>query len=88
MTMHMKTCPDCTVKVYHTNNGNLDILAGMEYRRSYNVKDLPAYLKPQMHAYYKDRLHDINDDLPKFADFPEGFGGTGKMLNNDGTPIE
>jgi hypothetical protein len=26
------------------------------------------------------------DDLPKFKDHPESFGGTGAMLNNDGTP--
>jgi hypothetical protein len=40
-----------------------------------------------MHAYYKDRLVDMTDDLPKFADFPEAFGGSGKMLNSDGTPV-
>jgi hypothetical protein len=87
MKMNMKTCPECTVKVYHTNNGDMDILAGMEYRRSYGLKDLPDHVKPAMHCYYKDRLMDINDDLPKFADFPTAFGGSGKMLNKDGTPV-
>jgi hypothetical protein len=29
---------------------------------------------------------DISDNLPKFADVPETDGGTGKILNTDGSP--
>jgi hypothetical protein len=87
MSMNMKTCHDCKVKLYNTDKMGLDILAGMEYRRSYGVTDLPDRLRPGMHTYYKDRLVDMTDDLPKFADFPEAFGGSGKMLNSDGSAV-
>ncbi len=85
--MNMKTCEECKVKLYHTNKGGLDILADMEFRRSYDLKDLPERVKPAMHCFYKDRLMDISDDLPKYADFPVAFGGSGKMLNSDGSAV-
>ena len=41
-----------------------------------------------MHVHYQERVLDIADDLPKFANLPEMFGGTGEMMQSDGTPME
>ena len=35
---------------------------------------------PAMHIFYAERVMDVNDGLPKFADMPEPFGGSGKTL--------
>jgi hypothetical protein len=63
----------------------MNILSGAEYRRNYNVKDLPYRVRPQMHCWYQERL-DVSDILPN--DVPGTDGGTGKMLNTDGSPVE
>jgi hypothetical protein len=55
---------------------------------SYNVKNLPDGVRPQMHCWYQERVMDISGDLPKFADVLETFGCTGKMRNTDGSPVE
>lgn len=34
---------------------------------------------PALHLHYAERVMDIADGLPKFADFPERLGGTGAM---------
>lgn len=36
--------------------------------------------KPALHVNYAESVLRIPDGLPKFADFPEPFGGTGAML--------
>jgi hypothetical protein len=74
--------------LYHSEKQDFEVLAGIEYRRSYNVDTMPDALKPTFHCWYKERVLNISDDLPKFSDTPEVFGGTGKMMNSDGTPIE
>jgi hypothetical protein len=88
MNMTVKACDDCKTMLYHQDKGGLDILSGAEYRRNYNVKVLPNGVRPRMHCWYQERVMDISDDLPKFADVPENVGGTGRMLNTDGSPIE
>ena len=35
---------------------------------------------PHLHVYYSETVLPIRDSLPKFADFPEAFGGTGKQI--------
>lgn len=35
---------------------------------------------PKGHVNYAERMMDVKDGLPKFADFPESFGGTGQMI--------
>jgi hypothetical protein len=89
MNMTVKACGDCRTMLYHNDKTGLDIVSTTEYRRSYNVKDLPDGMKPQFHCWYQERIMDIadSDGLPKFADVPEAFGGTGKMLNSDGSPV-
>ncbi len=36
---------------------------------------------PQAHVHYASRIVDMKDGLPKFADLPEGAGGTGQMID-------
>ena len=51
-------------------------------------KNIPDSVQPTAHVHYRERVLDIADDLPKFSDVPEAFGGTGKRVERDGTPIE
>jgi hypothetical protein len=36
--------------------------------------------KPALHVFYSESVLKIADGLPKFADFPTAFGGSGEML--------
>lgn len=36
---------------------------------------------PHLHVYYSEKVLRIADGLPKFADFPADFGGTGTMAD-------
>jgi hypothetical protein len=36
--------------------------------------------EPMVHIHYQERVLDVNDGLPKFADSPAEFGGTGEMI--------
>ena len=38
------------------------------------------WFRPSMHIYYEDRSVDIDDDLPKYLDLPEEFGGSGRKI--------
>lgn len=36
--------------------------------------------RPSLHLFYEERALDINDGLPKYADVPEQFGGSGRQI--------
>lgn len=36
--------------------------------------------EPVMHVNYQERLMSVPDGLPKYATFPEEFGGDGKLI--------
>jgi hypothetical protein len=36
--------------------------------------------EPGLHVNYAEAVLRLHDGLPKFKDFPEGFGGSGEML--------
>ena len=38
------------------------------------------WFKPQFHVQWQDHVLDVQDDLPKFLDFPQPMGGTGSMV--------
>lgn len=38
-----------------------------------------GWFEPQAHLSWRHRVVDVADDLPKFLDFPEAYGGSGKM---------
>lgn len=48
---------------------------------SFNESRIPDSFKPIRHAYYADRIIEINDKLPKFVDFPLELGGSGKKVS-------
>jgi hypothetical protein len=35
---------------------------------------------PAAHLFYSERVMDVADGLPKFADMPEEYGGTGTLI--------
>ena len=37
--------------------------------------------EPALHVYYGEKLRSFPDGLPKYADLPESFGGSGKLLD-------
>ncbi len=41
--------------------------------------------EPAFHIFYKERVMDVCDGLPKFADMPEQFGGTGQTVGEPAT---
>jgi hypothetical protein len=62
----------------------------------YNKKDVPFTVvyaitlensdfkhEPAMHLYYSERFMDINDNLPKFKDFPTELGGSGELVHQE-----
>ena len=36
--------------------------------------------EPMIHIHYQERVLDVQDGLPKFADSPSEFGGSGEMI--------
>jgi hypothetical protein len=85
-TMSRFFCGDCGMKVYHTNASGLNIINVAAVSICDEAGQAP--MKPGAHLYYADRVADFADDLPKFKNFPESFGGDGIMLNNDGSVKE
>lgn len=43
---------------------------------------------PTHHTFYADRTYDVLDGKPKYADMPAETGGSGKMLDDLGNPID
>jgi hypothetical protein len=41
---------------------------------------VPESFKPVRHVWYKDRIVDMNDDLPKFIDQPKDQFGSGELF--------
>lgn len=37
--------------------------------------------EPMVHIHYQERVLDVQDGLPKFADSPTEFGGSGEMID-------
>lgn len=70
---HRHSCKVCGsgVLVRHPALGMTDIPAG-------SIAGL-AY-EPSLHVNYGEKVLAIRDGLPKFKDFPEGFGGSGDTL--------
>lgn len=44
------------------------------------LKDLP--FEAAGHVFYRERVIDMPDGLPKFADLPEAAGGSGEMIQD------
>ena len=70
---HRHSCKVCGsgVLVRHPKLGMTDVPAG-------SISGL-AY-EPTVHVNYGEKVLRVRDGLPKFKDFPEGFGGSGDTL--------
>ncbi len=40
--------------------------------------------EPTLHIFYSERVMDIRDELPKYADMPEEYGGSGELIEQTG----
>lgn len=85
-THHNMLCTNCRRRVFSLSEKyGLDRISLTDLVRC-NGRTVPDGCESNMHIYYGERVFDIADNLPKYLDVPEGFGGSGKELNNDGTP--
>ncbi|MEH6724927.1 MAG: GFA family protein [Hyphomicrobiales bacterium] len=70
---HRKFCTKCGGHLMsdHPGMGLVDVYAAM-------LPDLQ--FQPGLHVHYQEKVLSIPDGLPKFADMPSEFGGTGQEL--------
>lgn len=68
-----KSCSKCgsSVLVEHPEAGVIDVLASRLEGFTFS---------PSGHVFYNERMIDLPDDLPKFADMPAEAGGSGKLV--------
>ncbi len=71
---HRKSCKSCGSAVLsdHPGAGFTDVLAA-------TMPDFP--FQPAMHVFYGEKMIRLADGLPKFADMPAEFGGSGTMAD-------
>ena len=76
---HRKICGSCggAVMNSHPGEGMVDVFASLilQYR-----------FRPTMHVHYGERIIAVTDDLPKYRDLPEDFGGSGELVVDDAVP--
>ena len=72
-----KTCKVCHGSVMNDHPGLqlVDVCAGVICGTDTLPKHTPAF-----HVWYKERVRDVKDGLPKFCDFPKDFGGSGETM--------
>lgn len=70
---------NCGSGLFHTNVLGVHSTSRSLFRHS-NDGEVPQGLEPQLHIFYGERVMNVADDLPKFKDLPEPFGGTGELL--------
>jgi hypothetical protein len=70
---HRQFCTSCgaPVLIRHPDLGLTDVPAG-------SVEGLEY--KPTLHVNYGEKVLAMRDGLPKFRDFPKGFGGSDETL--------
>ena len=69
---HRQYCTQCGghLMIRHPTMGLIDVMAAT----------LPTLnFQPSVHVNYGEAVLPIEDELPKFRDFPVDFGGTGEM---------
>lgn len=84
MNMKRVSCGKCKCMMYHEDKDLNHVVSGAEFERQHKQK--PA--APSAHLYYQERVIDVHDRLPKFADLSETLGGTGNLLDTDGSPYK
>ena len=68
-----KSCKNCggAVLVEHPQIGIVDVLAS-------NIRRFK--FEPAFHVYYGERMIDMKDGLPKYANMPKEMGGDGERV--------
>lgn len=54
------------------------------YAMTLSGSDQTYKFEPGFHIFYNERVMEVNDGLPKFADLPEPFGGSGNTVAESG----
>lgn len=68
-------CTQCGAGVLNKSNKGLTMVYAVVLENS------GLEFSPDMHVNYAARAMDVADDLPKFKDFPQAFGGSGEMAD-------
>jgi hypothetical protein len=82
-TSNLLLCKHCNSLIYGISQ-DLEKQAGIGVNVNniiFTSNALPEVFKPDKHIWYADRLHDINDPLPKYKDAPIEQFGTGELAN-------
>lgn len=64
--------------MFNENKLGLRITSGQKLVNP-DTKQVPDKYEPTAHVFYQERVCDIDDQLPKFLDLPESFGGSNKL---------
>ncbi|WP_084656415.1 GFA family protein [Pandoraea norimbergensis] len=64
-------CPQCGETLHGTNRLDMYVVPNALLARAHDGQ-LPAALRPTMHLFYRHRLFDVRDDLPKYLDGWDG----------------
>lgn len=60
--------------------GNIKPKLSMTVVYAMTLADSGFKFEPTAHIFYAERAMDVHDNLPKFADVPTDFGGSGEMI--------
>ncbi|VVE30955.1 aldehyde-activating protein [Pandoraea pneumonica] len=64
-------CPQCGETMHGTNRLDMCVVPNALLARAHDGK-LPAELQPTMHLFYRHRVLDVRDALPKYLDGWDG----------------
>ena len=64
-------CPRCGETVFGTNRLGMSVIPNSFIARA-TGGELPKLMRPTLHLFYRERVIDIDDQLPKYLD---GWGG-------------
>lgn len=57
-------CPECGMIMYGRHKPGIPVIPHGVFRKA-NEGKLPAALAPTLHLFYRERVIDVDDDLPK-----------------------
>lgn len=69
--MTRRFCPECGETLHGTNRLDMCVVPNAMLARVHDAT-LPVSLKPTMHLFYRHRVVDVQDDLPKYLDGWDG----------------
>ncbi|QHE93948.1 aldehyde-activating protein [Pandoraea fibrosis] len=69
--MTRRFCADCGETLHGTNRLEMYVVPNALLARAHDAA-LPASLQPTMHLFYRHRVLDVQDDLPKYLDGWDG----------------